>query len=220
MGYVKLNDYWDFLLEQEDKEQLFCELDDYMQAKEIFNKYVYTINLELSAYCNRKCSYCPIAIYPRNQEYMAEDLFDKILDDMEQIGYSGGISLNLFNEPLYDDELESKISRIKRKLPLSYVYFNSNGDRLTAERLETLWDSGLDRINITLQTSPSDEWKDEMKRTEFKRYLKRIGKVEFFEKRREIEGKSIIVEIPVGGNRKVVLQCNNWGAFGNDRGGY
>lgn len=219
MGYVRLEDYWDWMLEQEDLKKVFCVTDNVPLRRELFNKYVYTINLELSAYCNRSCSYCPVSIYPRKQELMTSDIFQKVLDNLEFIRYTGGISLNLFNEPLYDDLLEERIRQIKEKLPSAYIYFNSNGDKLSSERIESLWNAGLSRILITIHTASNEEWNDDKKREEFKRFLKKIGKVEYYEKREEQEGRSIIVTIPYEEKRCIILKCNNWARYGNDRGG-
>ena len=219
MSYVRCIDYWDFLSKQDDKDMVFQCVDDPEQRKAVFNKYVNIVHMELSTYCNRRCSYCPIAVYPREQEYMQDELFRKVIDELYEIGYTGSISLNLYNEPLYDEKLEDRIRRIKEKLPQCYIHFNSNGDKLTVERLESLWEAGLNQIRVTLQTLPNEEWRDEKKRAEFKRFLQKIGKEEYFEKRTETQNKCIEVEISFPGNRRFFLQCMNWSVYGADRGG-
>ena len=51
---------------------------------------------------------------------MDESLFDKIINNLKQINYSGRVSLYLMNEPLLDKNLESRISKVKKLLPNSY----------------------------------------------------------------------------------------------------
>ncbi len=109
----------DVLLLQENKESF---------KKEVFSRFVFVVNLELSTYCNRKCSYCPMSFFPREQEFMPMDLLNQILSQLKEIHYAGAIMLNFYNEPLLDSHLADKIRIIREQLPHVWIAFNSNGD--------------------------------------------------------------------------------------------
>ncbi|MDO6408875.1 MAG: radical SAM protein [Pantoea sp.] len=123
-----------------------------IQKQIMFKRHVEIVNLELSYSCNRKCDYCPVSFSNRQsvQRFMDQTLLEKICHELAAVRYENRISLNLYNEPLMDLALESKIALIKRTLPYTHVAFNSNGDYLDSERLATLAESGLDAICVTL----------------------------------------------------------------------
>ncbi|APG18854.1 UNVERIFIED_ORG: MoaA/NifB/PqqE/SkfB family radical SAM enzyme [Kosakonia oryzae] len=125
------------------------------QKQIMFKRHVEIINLELSYNCNRKCDYCPVSFSNRQalQRYMDTTTLEKICAELASIRYENRISLNLYNEPLLDLDLERKITLIKEALPYSHIAFNSNGDFLDIERLSTLSDSGLNNICVTLHPS-------------------------------------------------------------------
>ena len=60
------------------------------------------ICLEMSYYCNRACSYCPVATFERSDKKLEidDELLESIINSLKKIDYEGRISLNLFNEPL------------------------------------------------------------------------------------------------------------------------
>ncbi len=121
--------------------------------KQIMSKrHVEIVNLELSYNCNRKCDYCPVSFSNRQslQRYMDTTTLEKICSELAAIRYENRISLNLYNEPLLDLDLERKITLIKQALPYTHIAFNSNGDFLDIARLSTLSDSGLNNICVTL----------------------------------------------------------------------
>ncbi|MDR7343002.1 MoaA/NifB/PqqE/SkfB family radical SAM enzyme [Pantoea alhagi] len=118
----------------------------------LFKRHVEIVNMELSYSCNRKCDYCPVSFSNRQsvQRYMDLAALEKVCRELAEIRYENRISLNLYNEPLLDLALEKKIALVKQYLPYSHIAFNSNGDYLDLARLETLADSGLNNICVTL----------------------------------------------------------------------
>ena len=116
--YVAADDYWEHYKNFfEFQDVLSVSSKDFPLDKkiELFKKFVFLVNLELSTYCNRKCDYCPVSLYPREQEYMSEELFKKIIGELKDISYSGGIVLNFYNEPLLDNNLLEKTSYEKSR---------------------------------------------------------------------------------------------------------
>jgi hypothetical protein len=124
--------------------------------KALFKTAVEIINLETSYQCNRKCDYCPVSGSTRQtaQSFMSLDLIKKIASELAEIRYENRISLNLYNEPLLDVELEAKISILRDYLPWATISLNSNGDKLRLARLKKLSDAGLNHICVTLHPKP------------------------------------------------------------------
>jgi len=106
------------------------------------------ISIETCAICNRRCLYCPISKDPRPQVMMSDDLFDKIISELEELNYRGDIILSNFGEPLLDKRLATFVRRIKEELG-SKVTFFTNGDFLTKERFDELISAGTDNIEIS-----------------------------------------------------------------------
>lgn len=183
----------------------------------IFKRNVEIINLELSYQCNRKCDYCPVATSSRSgkQEFMSAELLEKIGIELAEIRYENRLSLNLYNEPLLDDELEDKIALIRSRLPYSHIAFNSNGDRLTMKRLKTLSDAGCDAICVTLHPPP---YKVQTLQTIQRRVSKFLEKLSTsaapeidFESRIHLQFRSLGVSIK--------LQWPDWRNEGTNRAG-
>ena len=224
--YFKRREYWDYFMKLSDFRGIFYLYDRFSDAdkKKLFAKLVCVVNLELSTYCNRKCSYCPLSLTPpthapRLQEYMSKSLFVKIIEELSEIDYRGYVILNFYNEPLLDKNLSEKISYIRKNLPNAWILFNSNGDFLTASLLRNLYESGLNQITVTLHTLPNQPYKDSDRRNAVENFLRKISLDKYFASRIEIPDKSIMLDISLSQTEKIFVCTNNWEVYGNDRGG-
>lgn len=62
--------------------------------------------IETSSYCNRTCVFCPNKDgLRRHAQSMPMAVYDRILDDLSSVGFSGSILFHLYNEPLADDHV-------------------------------------------------------------------------------------------------------------------
>lgn len=197
--------------------EFFYGTDDKDTAKRLFAKFVGIINLETNSYCNRKCHYCPMSLVNRGvNTQMNERVFDKILQDLAQINFASSISLNLYNEPLSDKNLLSKIKTIKAKLPKAFLRFNSNGDFLTPSLLKELENAGLNYLNITLHTKAANSYSDEASLVNLDKFYKRLGiaKPEF-----SITPKVAVNSSVKFGDLTLAVNTSNYDVYGTDRGG-
>ena len=123
----------------------------------LFKKHVEIINIELTYKCNRKCDYCPVSSSNRkfDQINMSDLNLKKVVNELSSIRYENRFSLNLYNEPMMDKNLHRKVKIIRDLLPHCNIGFNSNGDYLNDKALETLSESGLDFICVTLHPAPN-----------------------------------------------------------------
>ena len=113
--------------------------------------YFSNIAIEISTYCQLRCSICPNSIHSRglkeNKVEMHIDVISKILTDLK--GFRGNISYARFNEPLTDNRLDTIIRLTKKLLPKSKVFINTNGLLLTEKRYDELVEAGVDEILAT-----------------------------------------------------------------------
>ena len=148
------------------------------ESKNLFKKYVEIINLETSAYCNRVCPYCPVSIYERKDKTLKipESILSSIITALKEVDYAKRISLNLYNEPLYNKFIFEVLSKLNRELPNSVLHLNSNGDYIKSEdTLLKLEKSGLKEIYITLHSPPKSKWNKNSRQKALKRFAKKIN---------------------------------------------
>ncbi|RDU70623.1 radical SAM protein [Helicobacter aurati] len=203
---------------QEEILSLFREITDKQYQKQLFQRFVGIVNLETSGFCNRQCVYCPVSLYHRHDKslVMDKEVFAKIRQNLEYLEFESSISLNGYNEPLLDSCIVSHIRSLRSSCPKSFIGFNSNGDSLRPKLLDELIRSSLNRLNITLHTTPTESYDD----------TKSLEKIKRFYRKLDLE----VPEIQVVPNQSCVssLQLDslnlcvntmNWAKIGNDRGG-
>jgi hypothetical protein len=123
----------------------------------MFKNNIKEVNFELSNYCNRKCIHCP-RYYVESGEIVTitDDILHKIFRNLRAINFSGRIHPHIYNEPLYDYGLLSKvISMWKKYLPEATFALATNGDFFTSEILSDLVNNCISNIYITIYY---DKW--------------------------------------------------------------
>ncbi|MFA4903591.1 MAG: radical SAM/SPASM domain-containing protein [Desulfobaccales bacterium] len=126
-------------------------------AKHKYYDKLTVIGIENSTACNRKCPYCPNFNYSRGNHLMSIELWNKIIDDLAQMNYTGSISPGLFNEPLIDERLPQLIKYARQKLPKSEILIYSNGDLVNEKTYKELKKAGVTRFRISQH---DDKWKN------------------------------------------------------------
>ena len=107
------------------------------------------VELEVNSMCNRKCSYCPNVTDKRPLGYMEEALFEKIIQELAEIDFSGRVSYHFYGEPLLDKRLPRMVEYTKKHVPNSDTEIYSNGDFLTLDLFRDYIRRGLDLFLIT-----------------------------------------------------------------------
>jgi radical SAM protein with 4Fe4S-binding SPASM domain len=111
------------------------------------------IELEINTSCNRRCPYCPNSIFDRglieNEKLMSIEVFQKVVNELSDIGYDGIISPHRYGEPLLDKRLPDLIRYTKDHLPDARIVLYSNGDFLDKKSYQVLSDSGISMFLIT-----------------------------------------------------------------------
>lgn len=107
------------------------------------------IAIEINSSCNRKCKMCPNGHYSRSPGFLEEILFDKVLSELKEGEFTGKFTFNMFNEPLLDYRLPRFISQVRKTLPKSFIYLNTNGDFLDMDIWKSMREAGLNYTNVT-----------------------------------------------------------------------
>lgn len=126
---------------------------DYSKASKLekITTYPLQLDFELNATCNLKCPMCPLSTENNSEKrnnIFPFELFCKIIDDGVSKGLKA-IKLNYLNEPLLRSDLEKFIFYAKNAGILD-IYFSTNAMLLNEERIYSLIESGLDRIQISI----------------------------------------------------------------------
>ncbi len=109
------------------------------------------VEIEIFSYCNRKCWFCPNSFIDRHSQnnIMPEELYINVLKDLASIDYAGIISYSRYNEPLSNrDIFIERVKQARKILPNAKLHTNTNGDFITRELLDEIYDAGLRSLNI------------------------------------------------------------------------
>lgn len=103
------------------------------------------VNIETISKCNGLCSFCCCNVKEdvRPKKIMMDELFEKVICDLEKINYDGVITLNINNEPFLDTKILEKLLFIRKKIPNAYSYLYTNGSLLTIEKMQKIIDENL-----------------------------------------------------------------------------
>ena len=128
------------------------------------------VEISESGTCNRKCSFCPRSDpnYLDIKEFIKPSLHDKLLKELKELNFSGTIRYSGFVEPLLDKNIYKLLKRAKTINKKTNLEMVTNGDVLDSKRLIKLFESGLNRLFISVYDGPKDMEKFQKIRSETK----------------------------------------------------
>lgn len=115
------------------------------------------IEFSICGLCNRTCEFCPRAdpkVYPNVAEFLSLELYRKILFDLKDIDYTGGLSYSGFSEPFYHKNLVEMVASSKEILPRCRVEIVTNGDIVKPEKMAALFKAGLNTLLVSMYDGP------------------------------------------------------------------
>jgi len=118
-----------------------------------------SVEIETISICNRKCSFCPLAYDDTPGEIMADETFDKIINELKELNFKGEIAFSGYGEPLLDKQLRSRVEKIKKELG-SFIEIVTNGDFLTYKKFKELVSMGVNVFRLSQHgKEPSEQIK-------------------------------------------------------------
>lgn len=132
------------------------------------------VEVETSRRCNRTCAWCPNGEHSgrREQELMDWPLFEGLLRELADLRFGGWLAFHNYNEPLLNPRLDDELAAVRVVLPAARPAIYTNGDVLTAARLDQLLDAGVQAVRVTLY--PHDPRTPASERT-VQRWIDRAG---------------------------------------------
>jgi radical SAM protein with 4Fe4S-binding SPASM domain len=186
---------------------------------ELFRNSVSNVVVEISSFCNRHCTYCPISQVDRSSsnKLLPEAIFNKLVEDLERIDYDGSVCLNLYNEPMSDRELLlRRITTLRQRVPKCRIYFSTNGDYLNRDYLKEAIDAGLSELYVTLHAPKGKPYDDAYvigRFSELSARLNKAIKVTSVAMNQSIQGTISLFGI------KIHVFSTNYAIYGSDRAG-
>jgi len=119
------------------------------------------VEVSASGTCNRVCSFCPRSApdYLDIKEYIKNELLEKLVSQLAELGFKGIFLFSGFNEPLVDKNIYHLVSIARKYLTDCRIEMVTNGDILNEKRLSKLYESGLDTLLISVYDSKEQEEK-------------------------------------------------------------
>ena len=133
------------------------------------------VEIEISSLCNRKCNYCPQCKIKRTRELFPIDTFEKVMNELKEISYCGGLAFHQYNEPLLEYEHLCKCISIAKSInPGLRLELYTNGDFLTRKRFLELKKMGINRLVITCHLNKDEIWSKELGEKKVNELLKKL----------------------------------------------
>jgi hypothetical protein len=148
------------------------------KAIELFQRHVGLVEVETTSYCNRTCSFCPNSFIDRRSKKhpMPEPVWERILDDLRVLDYSGSFFWCRYSEPTSEERLVERIRQVRRVAPKARIGIDSNGDYLDEDYLNRLIEAGLNRLWIDIYMPDDEPYETAITEAHHARFLKRINK--------------------------------------------
>lgn len=118
---------------------------------------LFSIEINITELCNRTCVFCPRVnpkIYPNRNIHMNIEVVDRIISELVRLNYKGKISFSGFGEPLLNKDFSSIVKKFRDFLPENVIECNTNGDKLSSEKIDEIFNSGLSKLYINMYDGP------------------------------------------------------------------
>ena len=182
-----------------------------------FNKLFKVVEFETTAYCNRKCEYCPNADFERfggeDNFFMNEKVFYELINQLEALNYSGLISPHLYGEPMSDHRMLDWSSHIKKKLPHSKLKIVTNGDFLNIKNFYEFLEAGVDIFYISKHAKqlkkPCRDLLESLDESTMKKYvLLQDFYKDYYEDQKMFTNRGGAIGLSEGNNKKPPVNCS------------
>jgi len=115
------------------------------------------LEIDICGICNRKCFFCPKAdrkLFPNKNEFMSLEFYESLVKDLASVNFRGRLSFCGLSEPFIHKGLRGLVEITKRYCPDCLLDILTNGDFLTVENTQELFEAGLDNIKVSMYDGP------------------------------------------------------------------
>lgn len=195
----------------------FKKQEDIEVMKKLLRRSLLRVHVETSAFCNRRCGFCPNSEGSRieNKQQISDSIYLKILEDLKTIEYDKLFGFHQYNEPLADRIILTRIAQAREYLPEANLAIHSNGDYLDREYLEAIEASGLNTLNISIYGPNNGEFIDSFIMRKMAALANKLGLE--FDVIYEYSGSRYLWATDFR-NMKLQLMANNYWVNGYNRG--
>jgi len=105
--------------------------------------------LEITNYCNFRCSFCPHAISTRQPEHMDTELAKDLIGQLHEIGYRDNLYFHLLGEPFLHLDIFEIVKFASKRFPRSILF--TNGSLLTEKNIESAFAACPFELMVSMQ---------------------------------------------------------------------
>ena len=148
----------------------------FRERQKLFMNYPRTISIETVGRCNAKCNFCPAPELERRRLAMSDELFEKVVSDIQEIpaGIPININTNMVNEPFMDKKMFAKIRYINEQLPTARIQMYTNFNVLPKGFMESFRQiKNLGYLNISFNAANEEDYTKVM-HIDFKRTVRHL----------------------------------------------
>ncbi len=148
------------------------------------------VSLETHTVCTQACSFCPVSMAPRKPEYMATELFERLVEEIA--GYRDtieAVTLNNYNEPTADRRFADQVRTLmEHHLPVAVL---SNASTFTPDKADALVEIGpIAYLSVNISSLDRERYKAERRRDHLQTVLEHL---EYIKDRPVAETMDLIV---------------------------
>lgn len=132
----------------------------------------HAVIIETSAICNLRCKMCPTLSYQNSFGVMKDKVFNKIIDDIQHVEL---IALEGWGEPFLDKKIIKRIKKSNTKAKI--VGITSNATLINDKIISKLKDSGLDKLNISIDGGSKEVYEKIRIGADFDKVFNNIKKI-------------------------------------------
>lgn len=128
--------------------------------------------LEVTNYCNFRCSFCPQAISTRPSEHMDTELAKNLIKQLYEIDNKGNLYFHLLGEPLLHPNIFEILKFASKRIPRAILF--TNGSLLTDNNIESIFDARPYELMISMQLVDEQSFKSRCSSMNWNQYVSRI----------------------------------------------
>jgi hypothetical protein len=132
------------------------------------------VSLETHTVCTQACSFCPVSIAPRKPDYMATELFDRLVEEISNYRDTiEAVTLNNYNEPTADRRFADQVRTLmEHDLPVAVL---SNASTFTPDKADALVAMGpITYLSVNISTLDRERYARERQRDHLPKVLEHL----------------------------------------------